>query len=73
MRSTPEPFFGKATISLMLSTDSKTIKMRSRPGAQPAWGGAPNLKAFNIPLKRDSTYSLLYPRILNALYMISGL
>ena len=73
MRSTPEPFFGKATMSRMLSTDSRTIKMRSRPGAQPAWGGAPNLKAFSIPEKRDSTYSLLYPKILKALNMMSGL
>ena len=59
MRSTPEPFLGKATISRMLSTDSSTIKIRSSPGAQPACGGAPNLKAFSMPENLDSTYSLL--------------
>lgn len=55
MRSTPEPFLGKATISRILSTPSSTIKMRSRPGAQPAWGGAPYLNAVSMPPKRDST------------------
>ena len=55
MRSMPEPFLGKATMSRMLLTFSRTMKMRSKPGAQPAWGGAPYLKAFNIPEKWDST------------------
>ena len=59
MRSTPEPFLGKATISRILSVSSRTIKMRSKPGAAPACGGAPYLKAESMPRKRDSTYSLL--------------
>ena len=55
MRSTPEPFLGKATMSRMLVMLSRTMKMRSMPKAQPAWGGAPNLKALSMPPKRWAT------------------
>lgn len=58
MRSTPEPFLGKAMVSRILGMSRSSMKMRSRPGAQPAWGGAPNLKAVRRPPKRSSTYFL---------------
>ena len=55
--STPEPFFGKAMISRMLFSPINSINMRSTPYANPACGGAPNLKAPSIAPNFSSTYS----------------
>src|SRR5213594_4463685 len=56
----------------MFVSRASSMTIRSMPGAEPPWGGAPNLNAFSIPPKRASTSSLPYPAMAKALYMMSG-
>ncbi len=43
--------------SRMLLSPASSMTMRSMPGAEPPWGGAPYLNALSMPPKRASTSS----------------